>query len=32
MNEIATHQKWAEKILILAKIYGINEEIDEWKT
>ncbi|MDE6520808.1 MAG: HpcH/HpaI aldolase/citrate lyase family protein [Ruminococcus sp.] len=25
MNEVKTHQKWAEKMLILGEIYGINE-------
>lgn len=25
MNEVKTHQKWAEKTLILGEIYGINE-------
>jgi len=25
MNEVATHQKWAQKIMLLAHIYGVRE-------
>lgn len=26
MNELVTHKKWAEKILLLSEIYGVREE------